>query len=35
MNVIMAEEITKQPKNLKSTLIFNPKSYQLKTKGNL
>jgi hypothetical protein len=28
--MIMAKETTKQPKNSKSALILNPKSYELK-----
>jgi hypothetical protein len=32
MNVIMAKETTKQPKNSKGALIFNPRIYQLKMK---
>jgi hypothetical protein len=34
MNVIMAKK-KKQLKNSKNALIFNPKSYQLKTEINL
>jgi hypothetical protein len=35
MNVIMAKKKKKQLKNSKNALIFNPKSYQLKTEINL
>jgi hypothetical protein len=34
-NMIMVKKTTKQQKNSKSALIFNPKSYQLKTTINL
>jgi hypothetical protein len=33
--MIVAKETTTQPKNSKSALIFNPKSYQLKTESNI
>jgi ketopantoate reductase len=34
-NMIMVKKTTKQQKNSKSALIFNPKSYHLKTTINL
>jgi hypothetical protein len=33
--MIIAKETTKQNKNSKKALIFNPKSYELKTTVNL
>jgi hypothetical protein len=35
MNIIWTKTTTKQKQYLNNTLIFNPKNYQLKTKGML